>query len=447
MKRNIDKQLRQWQKKEKRKPLVLLGARQIGKTHSLKQFGNDNFKNHFYINFERQKEYQQIFEKDLKPQRIISELEILFNQKIDIKTDLIIFDEIQDCPKAITSLKYFCEEVPKLAICAAGSLLGVNLSQSSFPVGKINSINMYPLSFFEFIEAIGEHFLFKYLTEWSNKEDFSEAIHQKTWELWKIYLIVGGLPEAILSYIEYKKNLITALHEVRKCQETLIQTHLADIARHSGKENSMHLERLWSNIPAQLAKEQNGSAPKFKFKGVISNLNSYERMSGTIDWLEAAGLILKVPIVNCGQLPFKAYTEENRFKLFVYDVGILGALSDLNPQLILNYDYGTYKGFYAENFIAQEFSCAEGRRDRLFAWKEGESEVEFLKEVSREVIPVEVKSGNNTRSRSIQIFQNKYNSSYKVIFCAKNFGSNDEKKLNRYPIYMAARFPIDKVDA
>jgi predicted AAA+ superfamily ATPase len=163
MKRNIDKQLKQWQKKEKRKPLVLLGARQIGKTHSLKQFGNDNFKNHFYINFERQKEYQQIFEKDLKPQRIISELEILFNQKIDIKTDLIIFDEIQDCPKAITSLKYFCEEVPKLAICAAGSLLGVNLSQSSFPVGKINSINMYPLSFFEFIEAIGEHFLFKYL--------------------------------------------------------------------------------------------------------------------------------------------------------------------------------------------------------------------------------------------------------------------------------------------
>lgn len=257
----------------------------------------------------------------------------------------------------------------------------------------------------------------------------------------KIYFIVGGLPESILTFIEHKENLLNALNKVREKQEVLIKTHLADIAKHSGKENSMHIERIWSNIPSQLAREHDATAPKYKIKGVIPKVKSYSRLTGTIDWLEASGLILRMPIVNSGMLPLKAYSSENTFKLFIYDVGILGALSNLSPGVILNYDYGTYKGYFAENFIAQEFTTSLGTADKLYAWSEAQSELEFVREVNNKAIPIEVKSGWNTRSKSIRVFIEKYNPPYGVIFSARNFGIDKERKLHKYPIYLASKFP------
>ena len=443
MERNISFNLKNWKENKKRKPLILLGARQVGKTYLLKNFGKENFSKYLYVNFEEKKELCKLFTEDLDPKRILSELEIYFNAEIDLKNDLIILDEIQECPEAISSLKYFSEVIPELATCSAGSLLGVKLGMGSFPVGKVELVNMFPMSFFEFLKAINELKLLKYLLNWNPSEKFSSTVHSKAWDLFKTYLVVGGLPESILVYKEHQANKNKALAEVRKSQQNLIKTHLADIAKHSGKQNSMHIERIWSNIPSQLAREQDGTATKFKFKGVIPNVKGYSRLADTIDWLQAAGLILRIPISNSGNLPLKAFTDENSFKLYLYDVGILGALSSLEPSVILNYDYGTYKGYFAENFIAQEFTCAMGQPDEIFAWKKAKSEIEFLRVVKDSVIPIEVKSGWNTRSRSINVFIEKYNPPYGIIFSAGNFIQNEKNKIRRLPLYLASRFPSD----
>lgn len=441
MYRTIIKKLNNWKKSLARKPLILLGARQIGKTYILNEFGNKNFKKVFYINFERDKRFKEIFDIDLNPKRIIQELEFSFKNQINKKEDLLIFDEIQTAPQALTSLKYFCEELPEMAICAAGSFLGIKHGESSFPVGKVDVLNMYPMSFEEFVLATEDLQVHEVIEKWEGNAPLPQIVHEELFHLWKIYLIVGGLPEAVHTYKKNKDELFNSFILVRNLQSEIINIHLADIAKHSGKVNSMHIERLWSNIPSQLAREQNGTAPKFKFKGIIPSVKGYERLVGAIDWLLATGLILKVPIVNSGELPFKAYAKENVFKLFVYDVGILGALSDLSPAVIYDYKYGTYKGYFAENFVAQEFTCSFGRPDKLYAWTEGKSEVEFLREVNKKAVPIEVKSGFNTSSRSLQVFMKKYKSPYGGIFHAGNFKKGEI--IYKYPLYTAYKFPFD----
>lgn len=441
MNRKIVKSLKLWKEKKDRKPLILLGARQVGKTYTLQDFANNFFQKSLYINFEKDKTLDKVFDKDLDPKRILNELQIYLNKEINIHKDLLIFDEIQECAKALTSLKYFSEELPDLAICSCGSLLGIKLSEGSFPVGKVEIINMYPMSFFEFLEAMHEEKLLKYLNEWEPKEKLSDTIHGKTWDLFKEYLITGGLPESVLTYEKFKNKKAEALIKVREIQGNLIRTHLADIAKHSGKQNSMHIERVWSSIPSQLAREQDASSTRYRFKGVFPNIRGYSRLAGSIDWLEASGLILKVLILNSGNLPLKSYTEENYFKLYVYDVGMLGALSDLAPKVILDYEYGTYKGYFAENFVAQEFVSTIGTANKLYAWKEAKSEIEFVRDIDGSIIPIEVKSGWNTRSRSLQVFMEKYKPNYGIIFSANNFGLNVKNKIHKYPVYLASRFP------
>lgn len=442
MKREITHKLIDWSKRKDKKPLILMGARQIGKTYSLLELAEQQYENHTYINFEKRPELKEIFDINLDPTRIIKDLETALKTSINIEKDLLILDEIQVCPKAITSLKYFCEEMNQLSICCAGSLLGVKHGEESFPVGKVEFLNMFPLTFFEFLNATGEQQNLKYIQNWDGETKIPEVIHKNLWDLWRIYLIIGGLPEVILAYKEKLEDSITALRFAREKQDNLIRTYQADIAKYSGKQNSMHVERIWSNIPNQLAKELDGTAPKYKFGGVIPKVKGYSRMSGPMDWLENAGLVLKIPIVNSGEAPLQAYASENVFKLFLFDVGILGALSGIEPETILSYQYGTYKGFYAENFVAQEFAFAMGRVDKLFAWKKGKSEVEFIREIKGERIPIEVKSGSNTKAKSIQIFMEKYKSPYRVILSGNNFGIDQEKHVHRYPIYTASLFPI-----
>ncbi|MCP5103152.1 MAG: DUF4143 domain-containing protein, partial [bacterium] len=214
----------------------------------------------------------------------------------------------------------------------------------------------------------------------------------------------------------------------------------ADMAKHSGKQNSMHINRLWRNIPSQLAREQGGSAPKFKFKDVIPGIKGYSRLSGIIDWLLTAGLIIKVQIINKALLPLSAFTGENAFKLYFFDVGILGAVSQLTPRTILDYDYGTYKGYFAENFVAQEF-IGSGV-DMLFCWRETTAEVEFLREIEGKVYPIEVKSGWVTKSKSLNVFDGKYSPDYRVVMSARNLKINLARKLHYYPLYLASRFPL-----
>ena len=440
MKRDIIVKLHQWNNKEVRKPLILKGTRQVGKTYILKQFGQEAYSRYHYINFEEDESLSKIFEKNLKPKRILQDLNFYLDTSINTDQDLLIFDEIQACPRALTSLKYFNESMPALAICAAGSLLGLHLGESSFPVGKVEYLEMFPMSFLEFMEASGQNRYSGFLRDYTGTESIPALVHSHLWEQLKLYFVIGGLPEVVKTYADNKDDLFNSLLLVRQKHNDLIRDYLADIAKHSGKQNSMHIERIWKNVPSQLAREQDGSAPKFRFKGVVPGLKAYSRLAGGIDWLEASGLIIKAHIVNSGEIPFSAYTKDNYFKLFCFDVGLLGSISRLPPKAILDYDYGTYKGYFAENFVAQEFRCAGV--DKIYSWRERTAEVEFLREVNGKVLPVEVKSGRNTQAKSLKVFAEKYNPKYRSIMSARSLNIDHENGIHHYPLYMAAHFPL-----
>ncbi|MBU1084398.1 MAG: AAA family ATPase [Candidatus Omnitrophota bacterium] len=440
MKRFIWSQLLHWKEKKDRKPLILRGVRQVGKTYILRSFANTYFSNVHYVNFEKEEQLISIFDTDLSPVRILKELSFHLGRSIDNKNDIMIFDEIQNAPKALTSLKYFYEEMPEMAICSAGSLLGLHLGAEAFPVGKVDFLELYPFSFAEFLRGVGDQKSYTFLRDFKKGQIISDHIHKHLWEQLKLYFVVGGLPEVINTYSSHKDNLFSALELVRKKQKELIVAYTADMAKHSGKQNAMHLERLFRNIPAQLAKEQDFSVSRFKFKGIIPGINRYSKLAGSIDWLINAGLIIKSNIVNHCELPFSAYTKENFFKLYLFDPGILGALSDLPSKAILDYDYGSYKGYFAENYAACEFKCFEGKD--LYSWQENTAEVEFLREIDGSIFPIEIKSGNITQAKSLKVFADKYDPPYRTVMSGKKPLFDDINKIHKYPLYLASRFPV-----
>ncbi|MBS0654359.1 MAG: ATP-binding protein, partial [Verrucomicrobia bacterium] len=357
---------------------------------------------------------------------------------IDIERDLVIFDEIQACPRALTSLKYFQEKMPRLAICAAGSLLGVYLAPVSFPVGKVDILHLYPMSFEEFLLAREDHKSLLVLRD-ANHLPIPHLAHAHLWQQLKEYFIVGGLPEVVKTFIKHKDNTFVAFQKVREVQKNLITSYLGDIAKHAGSVNAMHIARIFESIPSQLARSQDGSASKYVFKGAVPGIDRYSKLVGAFDWLEKAGLIIKVPIAHSGQLPFSAYSEENVFKLYLFDVGLLGAMSKITPSMIHDYDYGSYKGFFAENYLAQAF-LVNGQLS-LYSWQEKTAEVEFLFEQGGHAIPIEVKSGWVTQAKSVKIFVEKYHSPYYIIFSAKPLSAREH--VQRYPLYLADQFPLD----
>jgi len=440
MKRNIEDKLKLWKARDDRKPLIIHGARQVGKTFSLKKFGSDEFATVHYLNFEENETLANIFEGDLNPERILRDLSFKLKASIKPATDLLILDEIQAAPRVLTSLKYFMEEMPDMAVCAAGSLLGVHMGETSFPVGKVEFMDMFPMSFGEFLIASGETDAYEFMQTAEKGEALPEVVHERLWDHFKLYCIIGGLPEVVETYIASKDDLFTTLQRVRERQLALVTAYHADVAKHAGKLNSMHIERLWRNVPSQLAREQDASASRFRFKGIIPGVNRYAKLAGTIDWLIAARLLIRVPIVNKGAIPLSAYTKENRFKLYMFDVGILGAVSGISPGSMLDYDYGSYKGYIAENYAAQEFLSA-GHKN-LYGWSEGTAEVEFLCEDNGVILPVEIKSGWVTQAKSLKVFAEKYAPPYRTVMSGCNMKLSDHGKYHGYPLYLAGRFPL-----
>lgn len=441
MKRQFYQKLLDWKANGHKKPLMLRGVRQCGKTYLLKHFGANEFPHVHYFNFEKEVELSRIFESSLAPQPIIDQLSFHQNSPINIKEDLVIFDEIQAIPRAVTSLKYFQEEMPELALCCAGSLLGVRLNHESYPVGKVQTSYLYPLTFVEFLRAIDENLSADLIESCTAHTIIPPLVHDRIWERLKWYFIVGGLPEAVLTFIKHKDNFFVAFEKVREVQAQLLSDYYADIIKHSGKINAMHIDRVWRSIPNQLASTVDGSSKRFQFHGIIEGIDRYSRLTNVFDWLENAGLIFKVPIISTVEHPLSAYTEESRFKLFVFDVGMLGALSGLAPKTILDYQYGTYKGYFAENFVAQEFVGANCKE--LYTWQDGRSEVEFVRNVNGDILPIEVKSGHVTHAKSLQKFVEKYSSKYRTIMSGRPFKIDLRNGVHCYPLYLANRFPIE----
>ncbi len=440
MERYILRDLQEWKQKSGRKPLILKGVRQTGKTTILKQFGANCFQRVHYVNFEQNQKLATLFEGDFEPRRILTDLRFILGTDIDVTQDLLIFDEIQACPVALTSLKYFAEQLPELALCCAGSLLGLYLSEASFPVGKVDFLSMRPMCFAEFLAANQDEAALSVLNQCRLGDSVSETIHAHLWEQFKIYLVTGGLPEVVQTYIDHKDNRYRAFTLVRQKQNELIYGYYADIAKHSGKVNAMQIDRLWRAIPSQLAQSQDGSSQRFQFKGIVPGIDRYQRLASVIDWLLAAELIIKVPCVSHVELPLSAYTEVSHFKLYLFDIGILAALSDLSAQSIMDYDYGTYKGYCAENFIAQELLMKH--QAPLYSWQDTRSEIEFLFVKDNAVIPLEVKSGWVTRNQSLNKYAEKYHPPYRVTFSGKPLMIDELHQYHRYPLYMAYWFPL-----
>jgi uncharacterized protein len=259
--------------------------------------------------------------------------------------------------------------------------------------------------------------------------------HEQLWGLWKHYLVVGGLPEAVNHYRERQENLYEAVQAIRKAQRDLLDAYLADMAKHSGKSNALHIERLWRNVPAQLAKTQNGSAGKFKLREGIPGIRGYERLSAPLDWLECANLLIRTPIIDAAGVPLSGNVKENRFKLYFFDVGLLGAASGIAPATFLNYDFGSYQGYVAENFVAQELRAAGDETQHC--WQGRTAEVEFLLEREGEVVPVEVKSGWVTQSKSLKVYIERHRPPRAYILSANN---TSQRNIVRYlPLYAAGR--------
>lgn len=433
MKRRVYKELLQWKAQKKRKPLILNGVRQVGKTYLLQEFGSKEFNRFHYVNFEEDSRMGELFSQDLNPQRILQDIEFYLNSAIDKQKDLLILDEIQACPRALTSLKYFFEKMPQLAVACAGSLLGLHLGESSFPVGKVDMIPIFPMNFTEFLVAIDDQRAINGMDTLIHRNPVPELLHEHLWNRLKQYLIVGGLPEPVRTFRDRIENTFSALSEVRRRQNSLVTAYLADMAKHAGKVNAMHLDRVWNGVVAQTAQAQDESISRFKFKGVIPGVSHYSRLVGAIDWLCSCGLLHKIHIAHAGRLPLFAFTKENQFKLILFDIGILGALADLHPKVILESNYGTYKGFVAENFVAQEFISSGFKK--LYSWQENQAEIDFLTEVEGELLPIEVKSGKITRAKSLAQFSRKYQVSKRVILS----GAPMQIKggLYKLPLYLA----------
>ena len=435
MKRSLWNTLTQWKDAPRRKPMLVQGARQVGKTWILKRFGETQFNHCILLDFAENKELNGFFEPNLKPDRILTELGLYLGMDINLADTLLIFDEIQLCPEALTALKYFYEKYPAAYICASGSLLGIGLSEQNFPVGKVQREWLYPMSFFEFIDALGEDALGAALRSAAKKQTaISSPIHEKAFGLFREYLVCGGLPEVVETYLRLRDTRVAAFKAARALQRELVESYLDDIAKHSGKLKAVRIASVFRNIPEQLAREATGIR-KFVFKDVLSGKSTHDELEAPIEWLAQAGLIRRVPICRTIRQPLAAYTDKNAFMLYLFDIGILGAMLNLDSSVLYQYDFGQFKGFLAENAVLNEL--VSGGVEPVYTWREGSSEVEFLIQHHGAATPVEVKAGINTKAKSMRVFRQKYSPELAVLLTAQGANQQDNGLLHA-PLYLAA---------
>ena len=428
MERKFIEKLKKWKENNIKEPLMVIGARQTGKTYIIQEFCKSNYENYVYLNFEDINHLESAFEQDLIPENIIKRIEIIINKDIDISNTIIFFDEIQISEKAINSLKYFCESEQNYRIICAGSLLGVKLHRfkSSFPVGKVRILNMYPMDFEEFLWACNERKLSDEIKNcYNQKMQMMDPLHEKALKYYLDYLYVGGMPQAVKNYVENEKDVIKFEREIHT---SIITAYIADMRKYTiSAAETIKINQIFESIPRQLAKENT----KFKYNIVnpMANKRDYEL---PLDWLIASGLIYKSSKVEKMQSPLRAFLDQSNFKIYMNDVGLLSTLSGTNIQDIQFGDDNTFKGALTENYIAQMFMSK--KYDLIYFKPTQTMKIDFaITDNEGNVIPVEVKSGTHIKSRSLTNYISKYKPKYAIRISARNFGFNNN--INSIPLY------------
>ena len=406
-------------------PLMLVGARQTGKTYILEEFCKKNFENYVYFNLEKEQDVSEIFSHSLVPEDIIEEIQILKNIDFDVENTVIFIDEIQVNEKAITSLKYFCESDKPYKIVCAGSLLGIKINRfhSSFPVGKVVIKYLFPMDFEEFLMAIGEQKLIREIkSHYESDEPLVEPIHEKALDLYKKYLVLGGMPTIINDFIRNDGKISQVNFEM---QEYIIATYLADMNKYTENTESIKNSKIYNSIPRELARENNA----FKYSLVDKDARK-SRYESSLDWLLASNMILKCDLTDKNESPLKAFINSDKFKLYLSDVGLLRALSHLDYSEILFDKNEMYRGVLTENYVACAFY---NQFKELYYYTFGSHEIDFLIKIDGDIVPVEVKSGRRVNSKSLNEYMKKYNPKYCIRISQKNFGL--ENKIKSVPLY------------
>ncbi|MEG1008553.1 MAG: AAA family ATPase [Clostridia bacterium] len=419
MYRKIIEELKKWKEKNDRLPLILKGARQVGKTWILQEFGRECFDDVLYINFENENNMEDIFNGTIDPNRIIEYLGAIHHKKIDPVKTLIIFDEIQELPRVLTSLKYFAEQAPEYAICCAGSLLGVFLHDKvSFPVGKVDFLELGPLDFEEFLLSNNEEKIIEIVKE--NKiEELPKILISKLNDYLKKYFVIGGMPKAIVTWLNEKD-----FEKVEQVQIAILESYVRDFSKHTDKSTATRIKYILESISSQLAKENR----KFVY-GVIKKGARAREYEDAINWLQDSGLIRKVTRVKCGdKLPLKAYEDLKSFKIYLLDIGLLRVMCELPYETIINeHDiYNEFNGIFTKQFVLQELSNLN-KINSIYYWtNEYLCEVDFIFNYKSNIIPVEAKAGINVKSKSLRNFITEYNTKVALRYSLKNLTLDNE---------------------
>ena len=400
MYRSAMEQLNKWKQKTNKKPLIIRGARQAGKTWLMKEFGKTAYEKTVYINFDNNPQMKELFSLDMRIDRIIMGIELYVGHKISPHNTLLIFDEVQEVPKALSSLKYFNETAPEYQIICAGSLLGIALHQgTSFPVGKVEFMDLYPLSFTEFMRAMGK----EQFVDLLDKGDFEMAtmFRQDYVDLLKYYYYVGGMPEVVQSFVDNRD-----FNEAREIQERILAAYEQDFSKHAPNEVVPRIRMLWNSIPAQLTKENK----KFIY-GIIKEGARAKDYETALMWLTDCGLVHKVYRVTAPSIPLNAYEDLKAFKLFLADVGLLGCLVRLNQSVLLDRNelFKEFKGALTEQYVLQQLKTVKGVDTYYWTNDRGNAEIDFLIDTGNEVVPIEVKAETNLKAKSLKTFCEKYN--------------------------------------
>lgn len=425
MERFIMKKLKEWKNSNTRKPLILKGARQVGKTYILKYFGKNNYDFTAYFNFDHDEGLKDLFKNTKDPRRIIEQLSLIIGHKIGEKDTLIIFDEIQECPDALNSLKYFFEETPNYHIACAGSLLGIRLSKTSFPVGKVDFLNLYPMTFSEFLIADNCENLVEFMETIKEIENIPQIFETQLIEKLKIYYIIGGMPEAVNSWTTEKD-----IEKVNYIQDNILKAYESDFSKHISNSEANKISLIWNGIPSQLAKENK----KFIYQTIKPGARARE-YEGALNWLNDANLIFKCYNIKKSSFPLKAYVDLSAFKIYMMDIGLLRKMANLESNIILegNRLFEEFKGSFTENYIFNVLNMIKDNEPNYYSFDH--YEIDFIIQYNNKVIPIEVKAGKNRNHNSLTKYNIENKNDVSVVFSLDNLRKDDNTI--HIPLYLA----------